>query len=127
MEVYKGYTGRIKNVGEGFYTKNSISAHIKSANIAARELDEEVDKGLWAEGYRAIISIPADLIGSAINLEGNNSMPCKSLAQAHNILSAAPHKNKAVKIAVDDGWHLSPNGAAKDAIDELMHRIESRK
>ena len=127
MKVYAGYTGNVKNVGEGFYNRAGISANIKVAEITADELDVELDEVAWAEGYRARVAIPENLIGGAYGLCGSASILCKSLAQAQQIVNAKPSRNEAIMRAEKDGWRINPNAAAKDAMTKLIQRAEDRE
>ena len=127
MKIYAGYVINTKNGGEGFYCTSGLSAHVKVGEIKVRELVEEIDGGLISEGFRAVIQIPTNHFGGTIGEEGNDSILCKSLAEATNILKARPSRNEAVQRASKDGWRLTPTEAAKDAMAELFERAEKRR
>lgn len=121
MNMYAGYTGRIKNVGEGFLNQNGLAAHIKTACIYIRELSESEIAESGGE-YAAVICVPSNGIGSMVIPQGAKSIFCRSTAEAQSIMAARPHRNRAVQLAAADGWHTDPIAATKDAVDELTMR-----
>ena len=126
MKVYLGYTTSTK-VRSGFLNRNGYSAHIKEAGIEIQELDEELDEIAIEEGYKAIVRVPQNLIGSAYMGEGPDSIFCKSLGQAKSIMNARPHRNEAFLRVEKDGWRLTAEEAARDAAKELAERAAQRQ
>ena len=115
ITIWRAWTTLTKNYS-GFANIGKYSAHFDSAQIYIRDLDpEEIE--VAGEKVTHAISIPKQLVGSAVMTDGELIL-CKSLGHAKHIMLS----RKPVERAAEMGWYITPQAAAEAAYNQLVER-----